>query len=159
MDLDARDVIVDEAPIFDIVDYTKMIPKGLYDQCFDLVSRNAFYDAGLFGLPLNQYGRDVVPVFDAPFASVGWRHPVAAIVKDATEKERLRFAARGFVIVELLIKLGLDGIEQLLIDDCGLLAGKKLALEGHLADVEAIAQQVGEGAACEGYPAYSLSRF
>jgi hypothetical protein len=158
LDLDARNVIVDEISIVDVIDFTKVIPKGLYDQCFNLVSWNAFYNAGLFGLPLNQYGRDVVPVFDAPFASVGWSHPVATIVKDATEKERLRFAARGFVIVELLIKLGLDRSEQLLIDNCGLLAGKKLALEGHLAYEEAIAQQVSERSASEGYPAYSLSR-
>ena len=134
-----------------------MIPNSLYDQCFNLGSRNTFYDAGLFALPLNQYGRDVVSVFDASFAGMGWRHPVAAVVEDATQKERLGFAARGFVIVELLIELGLDGIEQLSIDDCGLLAGKNLALEGHFADVEPIAQQVGEGSTCEGYPAYLLS--
>jgi hypothetical protein len=34
-----------------LVDLTYVIPNGLYDQCFNLVSRNSLYDAGLFGLP------------------------------------------------------------------------------------------------------------
>ena len=43
------------------------------------------------------------------------------------------------MIVRLLIQLGLDGIEQVPVEDGGLLALEDLALEGDLSDVEAIA--------------------
>jgi hypothetical protein len=45
------------------------------------------------------------------------------------------------VIGDLLIQLGLHRIEQVPINDGGLLAGQGLALEGHLADVKSVAKQ------------------
>ena len=76
-------------------------------------------------------------------------HAVAAVIEDASGQQRLGFHPCGRVIVALLVQLGLDGVEQVPINNGGLFAGQDLALEGHLPDVEAVAQQVGERAARE----------
>jgi hypothetical protein len=54
------------------------------------------------------------------------------------------------VVGQLLIQLGLDGIEQVPINDGRLLASQDLALEDHLSDVKPVAQQMSEMAAREG---------
>ena len=53
------------------------------------------------------------------------------------------------MIVHLFGQLGLDGIEQVPIDNGGLLAGQDLTLEDHLPNVEAVAKQMGERPARE----------
>jgi hypothetical protein len=48
-----------------------------------------------------------------------------------------------------VIELGLHRVKEITIEDGGLLAGEDLALEGDLADVEPIAQKMGERATGE----------
>jgi hypothetical protein len=53
------------------------------------------------------------------------------------------------MIVPLFVQLGLDGVEQVTIEDGGLLAGQDLSLECHLSNVKSVAEQVGEWPARE----------
>ena len=53
------------------------------------------------------------------------------------------------MIGRLLTQLGLDGVEQVPIENAGLFAMEDLTLEWHLTDIEAIAQEVGERPAGE----------
>ena len=79
-------------------------------------------------------------------------HPVATVVIDATEQQRLGPGARSRVIVQLFAELGLNRIEEITVDDGWLLAVKDLALEGNLPNVEPVAQEIGEGTAGEWDP-------
>ena len=56
------------------------------------------------------------------------------------------------------IQLGLDGVEQVPIDDGRLLARKRLSLEEHLSDVKPVAEQMGERTAGERDAAYGFTR-
>src|SRR5258708_37926839 len=80
---------------------------------------------------------------------MAWGHSVATVVIDATEQQGFGFGACDRVIVALVVELGLHRVKEITIDDGGLLAGEDLALEGDLADVEPIAQKMGERAAGE----------
>ena len=53
------------------------------------------------------------------------------------------------MIGDLLIQLGLDRIEQVPINDGGLLACQGVALEGNLPDVKSVAKQISERATGE----------
>src|SRR5947208_16898560 len=67
-----------------------------------------------------------------------------------TQSIRMRFSvhtACDRVIVALVAELGLHRVKEITIEDGGLLAGEDLVLEGDLADVEPIAQKMGERAA------------
>jgi hypothetical protein len=64
---------------------------------------------------------------------------------------------RHLVIVHLLVQPGLDGIEQVPINDGGLLAYQRLALEEHLSDVKSVAQQVSKRTAGEANAANGLA--
>src|SRR6266446_3468004 len=80
---------------------------------------------------------------------MAWGHSVATVVIDATDQQGIGFATCHRVIVALVVELGLHRVKEITIDDGGLLAGEDLALEGDLADVEPIAQKMGERAAGE----------
>src|SRR5260370_39089374 len=80
---------------------------------------------------------------------MAWGHPVASVVIDATDQQGFGFGACDRVIVALIVELGLHCVKEVTIDDGGLLAGEDLALEGDLADVEPIAQKMGERSAGE----------
>src|SRR5258708_25994030 len=80
---------------------------------------------------------------------MAWGHSVATVVIDATEQQGFGFGACDRVIVALVVELGLHGVKEITIEDGGLLAGEDIALEGDLADVEPIAQKMGERAAGE----------
>src|SRR5258708_40305785 len=80
---------------------------------------------------------------------MAWGHSVATVVIDATDQQGIGFGACDRVIVALLVELGLHRVKEITIEDSGLLTGKDLALEGDLADVEPIAQKMGERAAGE----------
>ena len=54
------------------------------------------------------------------------------------------------MVVYLLVQLGLDRIEQVLVNDSRLLACQGLALEDHLSDVKPVAKEISERAAREG---------
>src|SRR5580704_10600459 len=80
---------------------------------------------------------------------MAWGHSVATVVIDATDQQGFGFGACDRVIVALVVELGLHRVEEITIDDGGLLVREDLALEGDLADVEPIAQKMGERAAGE----------
>src|SRR6516164_1128835 len=71
-------------------------------------------------------------------------HAVAAVIKEAADQEALGFGPFGLMVVDLVIQLGLDGIEEVLIDNARLLTLEHFALEGDLTDIEAIAKQMCE---------------
>ena len=55
------------------------------------------------------------------------------------------------MVIYLLIQLGLDRIEQVLVNDSRLLACQGLALEDHLSDIKPVAKEISERAsACSG---------
>ena len=56
----------------------------------------------------------------------------------------------ALVIVCLLRQLGLNSVEQVVADDGRLFPLQNLTLKGNLADIKAVAQQVGERTAREG---------
>src|SRR3982075_2505323 len=80
-------------------------------------------------------------------------HSVATVVIDATDQQGVGFGARGSVIVHLVIELGLHRVKKITIEDGWLLAGKHLTFEDDLADVEPVAQKMGERTAGEWDPA------
>src|SRR5258708_28897373 len=80
---------------------------------------------------------------------MAWGHSVATVVIDATDQQGFGLATCDRVIVALVVELGLHRVKESTIKDGGLLAGKDLALEGDLANVEPIAQKMGEWAAGE----------
>src|SRR5436305_12333038 len=84
---------------------------------------------------------------------MAWGHSVATVVIDATDQQGFRFGACSRVIVALVVELGLHRVKEITIEDGGLLAGEDLALEDDLAEVEAIAQKMGERAAGKWDPA------
>jgi hypothetical protein len=55
----------------------------------------------------------------------------------------LGFGPELLVIMHLLVQLGLDGVEQVPIDDGRLLARKRLSPEEHFSNVKPIAKQMG----------------
>src|SRR6266513_1938458 len=85
-------------------------------------------------------------ILDPSLAGMAWGHSVATVVIDATDQQGFGFAACDRVIVALVVELGLHRVEEITIEDRGLLAGEDLALEDDLADVEPIAQKMGERA-------------
>src|SRR5213080_461156 len=80
---------------------------------------------------------------------MAWSHSVATVVIDATDQQGLGFGACDRVIVALVAELGLHRVKEITIEDGELLTGEDLALEGDLADVEPIAQKMGERATGE----------
>ena len=59
-------------------------------------------------------------------------HAIAAVIEDAPDQQSFGLPPSGRVIVQLFGQLGLDGIEQVTIDDRGLLALQDFTLEHHL---------------------------
>src|SRR5439155_9149722 len=75
-------------------------------------------------------------------------HSVATVVIDATDQQGIGFGACDRVIVALVVELGLHRVKEITRSR---MAGcsEDLALEGDLADVEPIAQKMGERATSE----------
>ena len=86
-------------------------------------------------------------------------HSVATVVIDATDQQGLGFRACDRVIVALVVEFGLHRVKEITLEDGGLLAGEDLPLEGDLADVEPIAQKMGERTAGEWDPASTYRNF
>src|SRR5437660_5960557 len=76
-------------------------------------------------------------------------HSAATVVIDATDQQGIGFGADDRVVVALVVELGLHRLKEITLEDSGLLTGEDLALEGDLADVEPVAQKMGERAAGE----------
>jgi hypothetical protein len=70
-------------------------------------------------------------------------HPVATVVIDATDQQGFGLAAHERVMGAMLAELGLHRGKEITIEDGGL-ARKDFALEGDLADIEPIVQEMGE---------------
>src|SRR5262245_42741667 len=79
-------------------------------------------------------------------------HPVATIVIEATDQQPFRCVACDRVAVALCVELGLHRVKEIRIEDGGLLTGEDFTLEGDFADIEPIAQEMGERTAREGDP-------
>src|SRR5207245_7296795 len=73
----------------------------------------------------------------------------AAVIEDTADQQRLGLHPCGFVTVHLFAQLGLDGLEQVPIDNGRLLALEDLTLKRNVSDIEAIAEQMGERSARE----------
>src|SRR6266436_1829990 len=84
---------------------------------------------------------------------MAWGHSVATVVIDATDQQRVGFRACGCAVLALVVELGLHRVKEITIDDGGLLAGQDFTLEHDLADVEPLAQKMGEGTAGKRDPA------
>ena len=76
-------------------------------------------------------------------------HAVAAVIEDAAGQQGRGVHPCGPMICRLLTQLGLDGVEQVPIENAWLFAMEGLTLEWHLTDIEAIAKEVGERPAGE----------
>jgi hypothetical protein len=83
-------------------------------------------------------------------------HAIAAVIEDTADQQGLGLDPCGFVTVHLFAQLGLDGLEQVPIDNARLLALEDLTLKRHVSDIEAIAEQMGERSARERDTAYGL---
>ena len=68
---------------------------------------------------------------------------------NTADQQGLGLHACGLVTVHLFAQLGLNGLEQVPIDNSRLLALEDLALKRHVSDIEAIAEQVSERSARE----------
>src|SRR5437016_12370308 len=77
-------------------------------------------------------------------AGVARAHAIAAVIEDTADQQGLGLHPCGFVTVHLFAQLGLDGLEQVAIDNGRLLALEDLTLKRHVSDIEAIAKQMGE---------------
>jgi hypothetical protein len=150
-------MIVDEDCVLGLDGRIEVTSNRFYDEGLDFFCRDPFYGPSLFSLPVQKCGRDVVAVLDASPAGMARRHPMAAVIEDAAQKKRLRLRPRQLVIVQLLVQFGLDGIEQLAVNDGGLLACQSLAPEDHLSDVKPVAKQISKRAAREGNAADRLA--
>ena len=80
---------------------------------------------------------------------VARRHAIAAVIEDAADQQGLGPRPCGLVIVYLFGQPVLDGIEQIAVDNGGLLARQDLALKSYFSNIEAVTQQVGERSAGE----------
>src|SRR6266446_3644730 len=92
----------------------------------------------------------------AALAGVARAHAIAAVIEDTADQQGLGLHPCGFVTVHLFAQLGLDGLEQVPIDNGWLLALEDLTLKQHVSDIEAIAEQMGERSARERDAAYGL---
>jgi hypothetical protein len=83
---------------------------------------------------------------------MGRGHAVAPVVIDPAHQQRGRSSAATQERLMLLCELHSDRIEQLASEDRLMLGRANLAAMDHLPDVEAVPQEVGEGAAGKGDP-------
>src|SRR6516165_4492277 len=111
----------------------------------------------MLGGTLEEGRGQIVSVFDAPLAGMARAHAVAAIIEEAADQQTLGFGRFGLVVVDLVVQLGLDGIEEVLIDNGRLLAFEDFAFESDFADIEAIAKQMRERPPGERYAANCLT--
>ena len=146
VNFDPTDICVDEIAVGGRGWFFEALADGVDDKGFDLGGRDPANGSGMFSLALRQCRGEIVAILDATFSGVAWGHPIAAIIEDATDQQRLGACTCDRVIGALLIEFGLDSLEQLSIQDGRLLAGKDLTLERDLTDVEPVAQQMGERA-------------
>ena len=117
-----------------------------YPEPLDIGCRHSAHRSGALGGAMKKDAGQVVSVLAAALADMARAHAVAAVIEDAAGQQGLGVHPCGPMICRLLTQLGLDGVEQVPIENAGLFALEDLTLEWHLTDIEAIAQLVGEAA-------------
>src|SRR5712692_918820 len=107
-------------------------------------------DAAGLCLPLlqNRMG-DIVAVANSELVGVGRAHPAAAVVEDAAGQDGGRALQPDLPVDGVGGEFFLHGLEQGAIEDRLMLPAMDLAAIDHLADVEPVLEQIGEGAHSE----------
>ena len=90
MDLDARNVDVDEAPVVNRLRWLEMVsnrplPPGSRSRLPALGG----IDPARSGCAVEQGGREIVPILDAPLAGMARAHAIAAVIEDAASQQSL----------------------------------------------------------------------
>src|SRR5262252_3147723 len=122
----------------------QMAAQRRHDERLDLGGGNAADRSGRLRLLLQHSLGDVIAVAGAALVGVGWAHAVAASVKKAPAQERGRAPQPAAPRARLGRKLGLHRLEQGTIHNRRLFAAMDLATVDHLADIEAVLEQMGE---------------
>ena len=99
-------------------------------------------NCGCSCIPEQKRPRDIVAVVPALLLGLGRRHAMAGVVKHQTGQEMAEGGPGSGLMTPLVREHRLDAIEQVAIEDRGLLARIDLPLVVDLANVEAIAQQM-----------------
>src|ERR1700692_4434597 len=157
LNLDSCDVSLDEAPVVNLLRWSEMLANRPDDQRLDVGCRHAAHRSGALGCAMEKGAGQVVSVLEAALADMARAHAVAAVIEEAAGQQGLGVHPCGPMICRLLTQLGLDGVEQVPIENAGLFAMEDLTLEWHLTDIEAIAKKVGERPAGERNAADGLS--
>src|SRR5215207_176098 len=132
------------------------LPEGLEDDAVDLGRGHARHRAGLVLSPLGQEAGDVVAIAGAVLDRVARGHAVAAIVEDAPEQKGVGARSGAPLAAALLVEPRLHGLEQRAFDNRLVLAGMALGLVVDRAEVDPVAQKMGERAVAEGTPPTTL---
>src|ERR1700733_4752663 len=101
------------------------------DQRFDVGCRHSAHRSGALGGAMEKGGGQVVSVLAAALADMARAHAVAAVIEDAAGQQGRGVHPCGPMIGRLLTQLGLDGVEQVPIENGGLFAIEDLTLEWH----------------------------
>ena len=84
--VDAPNVVGDEAPVVNRLRWLEMVPNRSRDQGLDVGCREPAYRSGALPLALEQGGRQIVPILDTPFADVTRCHAIAAVIEHASSQ-------------------------------------------------------------------------
>src|SRR6516162_7398988 len=122
----------------------QMAAQRRHDKRLSLGGGYAAEQSGRLGLILQHGLGDVIAVTGAALVGVGWAHAVATIVKQVPAQERGRAPQPAAPRARLGRKLGLHRREQRTIHNRRLFAAMDLAPVDHLADIEAVLEQMGE---------------
>ena len=114
------------------------------DETLDLSRRHAADRSGSHGL-VRQYSLgDVIAVAGAALVGMAWAHAVATLVEHAAAQEGGRGSQPAPPLNRPSCKPRLHGREQRTIEDRFMITLVSLAAVDHLADVEAVLEQIGE---------------
>jgi hypothetical protein len=150
-DLDASDPRRDQVSLGQIG--SEPGPEIVGDELFDLGGGDTPDGSSLSRMTIDQWSADIVAVTRPAFPGVGWAHHVATVIIQLAGQERAGSATADRLAVALFGELRLDDLEQFTVQNGGVLGRMDGALEDDLADVEAVAEQVGERAPGERDPA------
>src|SRR6516164_3476553 len=134
-----------------------MAAQRRHDKRLSLGGGYAADQSGRRGLSLQHGLGDVIAVAGAALVGVRWAHAVAASVKQAPAQERGRAPQPAAPCPRLGRKLGLHRREQRTIHNRRLFAAMDLAPVDHLADIEAVLQEMRERAHAEAAAADGLA--
>src|SRR5215813_15071596 len=123
---------------------SELVAQRRNNERLNLGSGNTADQSGRLGLILQHGLGDVIAVAGAALVGVGWAHAVAANVKKAPAQDGGRAPQPAAPRARLGRKLGLHRLEQGTIHNRRLFAAMDLATVDHLADIEAVLEQMGE---------------